>query len=108
MTTPEKIEDYLLITIEDSYKPKVQEYIDAVTTYIEHYTGRTFGADSGATERVFDGNGEDEIYIDDAVEITKVMIGDEEITEYYKYPSNRLPITRIILPYRIPSRPSKR
>jgi hypothetical protein len=106
MTTIDKIESYLLITIDPDFEPKVQEFINAVTAYIERYTGRTFTpvtAETEATPRTYDGDGSDEIYIDDAVEVTDVKIGDEVLspTEFYLYPSNRLPITRIILPYRI-------
>src|ERR1043165_1410928 len=106
MTTIEKIENYLLISIDEAYQPVIEEYIDAVTAYIERYTGRVFtpiDEETEATERVYSGDDSDELYIDDAVEVTEVKIGDEvlDTTDYYLYPSNRLPKTRIILPYRI-------
>lgn len=103
MTTIEKIEDYLLIDIDPSFEPKVQQYIDAVTAYIERYTGRKFTVDEEASERVYSGDNSGELFIDDAVEVTAVKIGDEalETTDFYLYPSNRLPKTRIVLPYRI-------
>jgi hypothetical protein len=105
LTTIEKIENYALLDIEESYQTTVQEFIDAVTAYIERYTGRTFAEpeeDAEATDIVYDGTDGDEIYIDDAIEVTKVKIGDYELdsSEYYVYPANRLPKTRIILPYR--------
>lgn len=105
MTTIQKVEDYLVIDIEASFESKVQQFIDAVTTYIERYTGRKFSVDEEASARIFDGDGSDEIYIDDADEITKVEVsygfGSEftEVTDYYTYPSNTKPITKIILPY---------
>jgi hypothetical protein len=105
MTTIEKIEDYLLIEIDPSFEPKVQLFINAVTAYIEKYTGRTFTPvteETEATALTYDGNNEDELFIDDAVEVTEVKIGDEVLdeTEYFVYPSNSLPKTRIKLPYR--------
>jgi hypothetical protein len=106
LTTIEKVEDYALIEIEESYKPTVQTFIDAVTAYIERYTGRTFAEpdeEEEPTDLVYDGSNGDEIFIDDAVEVTGVKIGDDELdtTDFVVYPSNRLPKTRIILPYRI-------
>jgi hypothetical protein len=106
MTTIEKIESYLLITIDENFKPKVQQFIDVVTAYIENYTGRSFTPiteETEATERVYSGDNSDELYIDDAVEVIEVKIGDEvlETIDFYLYPSNRLPKTRITLPYRI-------
>src|SRR4051812_9236949 len=106
LTTIEKVENYALIEIEESYQPTVEEYIDAVTAYIERYTGRTFAEpdeEAEATDLVYDGTNGDEIFIDDATEITSVKIGDDELesTDYVVYPSNRLPKTRIILPYRV-------
>lgn len=102
MTTIEKLESYLLITIDEDFKPRVEEFIDAVTAYIERYTGRTFTADTVATARMYDGNNSDQLFIDDAVEVTEVKIKDTvlDADDYVLYPSNRLPKTRIILPYK--------
>jgi hypothetical protein len=106
LTTIEKVENYALIEIEESYEPTVQTFINAVTAYIERYTGRVFAdpeEDIEATDLIYDGTNGDEIFIDDAIEVTGVNIGDDEldITDFVVYPSNRLPKTRIILPYRI-------
>jgi hypothetical protein len=102
MTTIEKIESYLLITIDADFKSKVEEFIAAVTAYIERYTGRTFSVDSAVSERIYDGTGTSELFIDDAVEVTEVKIGDTVLDEsdYRLYPANRFPKTRIILPYK--------
>lgn len=102
MTTIENVENYLLITVEESFKPNVTKFIEAVTAYIERYTGRTFSYDAEATEKIYDGTGSSELFIDDAVEITEVKIGDTVLDEddFVLYPSNRLPKTRIILPYK--------
>ena len=100
MTTIEKIESYFLITVEEEFKPKVQEFIDVVTANIERYTGRTFTTDETATTRIYDGTGTGKIFIDDAAEITEVKDNDNVIdaANHRLYPSNRLPKTRIILP----------
>ena len=102
MTTIDKIESYLLITVEEEFKPKVQEFIDVVTAYIERYTGRTFTADEEASPRTYDGTDSGELFIDDATEVTEVKIGSTVLDEsdYLLYPSNRLPKTRIYLPYK--------
>jgi hypothetical protein len=104
MTTIDKLESYLLITIDENFKPKVQEFIDAVTSYIERYTGRTFtyDAEAEATAKTYDGTDTGELFIDDALEVTEVKINDTVLDEsdYVLYPANRLPKTRIILPYK--------
>jgi hypothetical protein len=104
LTDITKIEAYLLITIDEEFYPQVEEWIAAVTAYIERYTGRTFTYDpeAEATPKTYDGNDTNQLFIDDAVEITEVKINDTVLdeTDYHLYPSNRLPKTRIILPYR--------
>lgn len=102
MTTLQKIKDYLLTDIDPAFESAVEGYIDAVTAYIERFTGRTFSADASASPRVYDGTDSAELFIDDAVEITEVKIGDTVLDEddYRLYPTNRFPKTRIILPYK--------
>jgi hypothetical protein len=105
MTTIEKLESYLLITIDEDFKPKVEEFIASVTAYIERYTGRTFDYDplAVATARLYDGNNTGQLFIDDALEVTEVKVKDTVLDEddYILYPSNKLPKTRIILPYKL-------
>lgn len=103
MTTIEKVESYLLLTVDENFRDEVQAWIDAVTAYIERYTGRTFTTDSTATDRLYDGNNDDALFIDDAFQVTQVKIGTEVLltTDYFIYPTRTLPKTRIVLPYRI-------
>lgn len=106
LTEIEQVESYLGTTFDEDTSDRVEVFIDAVTAYIERYTGRSFAEPSDpdvATDLVYDGTNGDEIFIDDAREVTAVKIGDDELdsTDYVVYPSNRLPKTRIILPYRI-------
>lgn len=103
LTDISKLESYLLITIDPEFYPQVEEFIDAVTAYVERYTGRTFAADTVATARTYDGTNSGELFIDDATEVTEVKVKDTVLDEddYVLYPSNRLPKTRIILPYKL-------
>ncbi len=103
LTDISKLESYLLITIDLEFYPQVEEFIAAVTAYIERYTGRTFTADTVATTRTYDGTNSGELFIDDAVEVTEVKVKDTVLDEddYLLYPSNRFPKTRIILPYKL-------
>jgi len=106
LTTIDQVKNYALIDIDSGYEPTVQLFIDAVTAYIERFTGRTFAEideEAEATEIVYDGTNGDEIFIDDAIEVTGVKVGDDVLsdTDFVVYPANRLPKTRIILPYRI-------
>jgi hypothetical protein len=59
------------ITIADDLSP----YILATQAYIDGYTSRSFKADSTASARYFNGDGSQELTIDDCVEITKVEVG---------------------------------
>jgi len=106
MTTIEKVEAYLLITVDEDFRDEVQGFIDSVTAYIEKYTGRTFTPiteETEATEKIYDGSNSGELFIDDAVEIESIVVDGEELeeTDYKLYPANGLPKTRIIMPYRI-------
>jgi Phage gp6-like head-tail connector protein len=103
LTTLDKVKNYLKIDITPDDEPAVQEYIDAVTAYIERYTGRTFTADTMATERSYDGTDSGELFIDDAIEVTQVKINGVilDSSDFKLYPPNRLPKTRIILPYKM-------
>ena len=104
LTDISKLESYLLITIDPEFYPQVEEFIASVTAYIERYTGRTFSYDAAAAPepRVYDGNNSDELFIDDAIEITEVKINNTvlDADDYVLYPPNRLPKTRIKLPYK--------
>jgi len=75
--------------------------------FVDSYTGRTWVADTVASARIYDGNGGMDLQIDEAVEITKVEVDEDEegtgafveITSgyYIKYPANSLPKTRLHL-----------
>ncbi len=106
-TSKTKIENYLMTDIDSSFDTQVTEWIASVEKYIDNYTGKTF--EEGDSEvKYYDGTGETEIAIDDAVEITEVLLldvnGDVEETltegdgnDYLLYPLNDTPKTSIVL-----------
>lgn len=106
MTTVQKIKDYLVESFAQPSDAVIADYISVVTAYIERYTGRTFTPavtpGTQATERFYDGNGSSELFIDDAAEVTQVKDGNTiiPVSDFRLYPSNRLPKTRIILPFK--------
>ena len=105
-TSRQEIENYLLITIDASFYTQVDNWITDIEAYIDNITGRNFKADTNATKHVYDGDGTGTLLIEDCVEVTEVKIGDElplikddsgYDDEYYLYPANKLPYTRIRL-----------
>ena len=101
-TTRTEIENYLLITIDPSFYAQVDNWIVQIEKYIETFTDRIFIADSATSERIYDGDGTNELIIDDAVSVTKVKIDDVELTagidyDYIVEPANKLPKNTIRL-----------
>lgn len=111
-TNKARIQNYLLITIDDSFASQIDEWIEAAQNYIDNYTGITFEEESGVTYKIYDGDGSRELLIDELITFTKVEILDEDgdinytidsSDEYYLYPANKTPKTRIkINPYNAP------
>jgi len=106
-TNEQRVKDFLGIsTLPDPLtSDRVSEYIDAVQNWIETYTGRKFEQES-ATYKLYDGDGTKELLIDDLISLDKIEILDEDgdvdytiddATEYYLYPANETPKTRIVL-----------
>lgn len=112
-TSKVQIEEFLRITITRS----LDDIILGVQDFIEEYTGTIFRACSVASARYFNGNDQQLLMIDDAVEITKVEIGEDffgnTFTEvlgtgmdrYLKVPENAVaknkPITGVLLTERV-------
>jgi hypothetical protein len=100
-TSIANIQNYLLTNIDLAFQPKVEKWIESVEAYIDNQTGRNFVADTVASIRSYDGNGLQELLIDDCIEITKLEIkttdGDVILddlvagTDYFLEPSNELP-----------------
>jgi len=104
-TTSSKISNFLLINIDSSFDSQITEWISVVKEYIDDYCGREFEQES-ATYKLYDGDGSRELLIDDLLTLTKIEIlnedGEVEYTidgshDYYLYPANKTPKTRIIL-----------
>ncbi len=100
LTTKTKIENYLMMEINNNFNTQIDRWIEAVTAYIERYTGRVFEASAADTNKFYDGNHKGELPIDDIVSITSVITlddagnTDETLTEglgsdYVTYPLNQ-------------------
>lgn len=98
-TTIDDIENYLLINIETSFEPQVVKWVEQVEKYIDRFTGKNFKADTVVSARLYDGNGERSLLIDDCVAITKLEIDDVEVpsTDYFVYPANDERKNKIVL-----------
>lgn len=96
------IENYLLSEVDSTMDDQIDSWIEAMENYIDKETGRNFVADSAASERLYDGDGDREMFIDDCVEIEKLEIGGSEVDEddYFVYPANETPKTQIAMEYR--------
>jgi len=108
-TTKAKVAEYLNKTISIT----LEDIILAVEKFIDNFTDRNFKADTAASARVYNGNGEQNLPIDDCVSITTVeqgsnVYGDTFTTipvtgtdRYYTIPANnaadRVPINMLHL-----------
>lgn len=104
-TNKARIQNFLLINIDDSFASQIDEWILVVKEYIDDYCGREFEQESD-TDKTYDGDGTKELLIDDLLTLTKIEILDEDgtvdytfdaTTEYYLYPTNKTPKTRIVI-----------
>lgn len=100
------IENYLLTSIAEAFDSQIDDWIFSMETYIEGITGRKFLADTVASRRSFNSEGDYDVLIDDCVDVTKVETGTDledltevEADEYYTGPANaidnREPITSV-------------
>jgi hypothetical protein len=98
-TNVRQIQNYLLHTIKDYFRPQVEEWIAEIEGFIERETGRVFIADTEASEKIYDGNGGRSLFIEECIDVSKLTIDDDEIDtdDYLLYPANELPKTRIKL-----------
>lgn len=101
-TTKIEVENYILEDIDASFISQIDKWISSVESFIDHYTGRNFIATPEPSEgdpRYYDGSGKRELIIEDCLSISSITIDDEEVTanDWYLYPSNGLPKTKVIL-----------
>jgi hypothetical protein len=99
-TTKAKIENYILNDIDSSYDAQITLWIAGIENIIDKITGRNFIADSAASARVYDGDGEQDLLIDECVALTKVEVGNDSYgssfsevgatgaDKYFTYPAN--------------------
>lgn len=106
-TTKAKLEAYIGKTLTSGQNTLFDSWVLAAKNYIENYTGRKFEQEAGAT-RYFDGNGGNEIIIDDFTAITSLTVlevdgttlqllveGDDQ--DFVTYPYNDTIKYKIIL-----------
>lgn len=101
------VEAYMLITIDSSFDTQVDEWIAAAEEIIDGETNRDFAVfdeeEGEATDRLYDGDGSQTLYIGPATEVVSVKLdpdGDEiDADQFFVYPANTLPKTKIKLPY---------
>jgi hypothetical protein len=112
-TTEEIIENYILQNIDSSFSSQIDAWIEDFEKFIDNYTGRNFKADTSASARLFDGDGSQDLLIDEAVTITKVEVGQDSYggtfsevgttgsDKYLTYPENAsvkgYPIYKLVL-----------
>lgn len=107
-TTIEKVENYLLIDVEEYFEPQVEEWIGQVEKMIDRMTGRgtfiaeTEGEELAVSEKLYDGDGSDTLLTDDLISIESIEIDDNDPLDpdepdYYLYPANRTPKNKIKL-----------
>ena len=96
-TSRAKIENFLLITVDESFHDQVDEVIGDVEQLIDTHTGRNFIADAEASARLFNGNNTNELELDDCVAIESVELGSDEYgtsfsetTGYVLLPANAI------------------
>ena len=113
-TNKTNIENFGLIDIDATFaSSQLDAWIEGVEDVIDLETGRNFIADSAASVRVFSGQGDKTLIIDDAAEITLVEVGlddfggsfvtvpDTGSNRYFTEPANHVskekPVTKILL-----------
>lgn len=112
-TTIAKLENYLLQEIDSAFEPQVEEWIAGIERVIDNLTGRNFKADTVASARVYDGDGTQDLLVDDCVAITLVEVGADSYgstfttvgttgaDKYFTYPVNNtakgVPIRKVTL-----------
>lgn len=104
--TIDDVKNYTLTDVEDSFNSQIELWISSIEAYIDKTTGRNFIADENDSSRFFDGNGKSEMYIDECVEVTSVVIKDvmgdimsvlAEGSYFLTYPYNDYPIRKVII-----------
>lgn len=104
------LENYLTIDVNDSFSSQILDWAEAVTNYIDNYTGRSW-QNSGSTSstKYYDGNGQRVLDIDyftsiSSVEILALNNSDVDFTlsegqdnDFITFPYNTTPKFRLMM-----------
>jgi hypothetical protein len=106
-TTRQAVENYLLITIDQSFYAQIETWIGEVEAHIDQETEQNFKADTVNSIKKYNGNGSNELLIDNCVSISSIVIKatdgtiiyDDlvEGTDYFLEPANETPKNKITL-----------
>lgn len=97
-TSKTLVENYTLLDIEVAFGTQIDNWIEAMSAYIENETNRVFTATQ--EERKFDGNNRTRLMIGDITELTSVELDGEDITsDVLTYPANETPKNVIYYEY---------
>ena len=101
-TNRDEIQNYLAIDISNSINAQITDWITAIDSYIDSYTGHPNGFESKTETHYFDGNGRREIDIGDFTSISSVKImnpnssgveytlTEGEDSDFITYPYNQI------------------
>ena len=96
-TDKAKLQNYLMICIADGFLAQINAWIEAADRWIDNFTGTTFEKED-TTSKLYDGDGTNEILVDDFTSLTKIEILDREgdvdetldsSSHWYLYPANK-------------------
>lgn len=99
-TTKEKIENYLLLEIDNDFNDQINEWIESASLFVDQETNRKWIAEE--REMLYDGNGKDCMKIDEFTEIDTVEVGNDylenlEELDFIVIPYNETPKNTILL-----------
>jgi len=80
------VQNYTLTNIDVTFDTQLTAWITAMSRYMDNYCGCTL-VDTGSSTRLFDGNGAEEMKIDDVLSITLVTVDAVTVTPL-AYPAN--------------------
>lgn len=96
-TDKQTIENWLLKNIDSSFDAQIDNWIKAMSIYIDEYCKRNIYRDELETY-TYDGDNTDITLIKDVCDITEVTLNGNDITlKVYKYPQNKHYTSRLVL-----------
>lgn len=97
-TDKQTIENYLMKEIDDAFDSQLDEWIDAVSLYMDSLANRKLMAGADDETLKFDGEGGSQFTYPDIQSITTLTVDDIEIEsdDYYLYPANSPSKNRIV------------